>query len=97
VVAVGKKKDEEKAEAVSAADNAEAKQPTTKPRMESKLCSESGREIYGRRKEIVEPVFGQIKEARGFRRFSFRGLSNVRQESSLLCATHNLLKLFRNG
>ena len=65
--------------------------------MESKLGSEAGKEIYGRRKEIVEPVFGQIKEARGFRRFSFRGLNNVRQEWSLLCAVHNLLKLFKKG
>ncbi|WP_125487047.1 transposase [Edaphobacter aggregans] len=45
--------------------------------------------------EIVEPVFGQIKERRGFRRFSFRGRVNVQAEWKLICLTHNLLKLFR--
>ena len=49
------------------------------------------------RKAIVEPVFGQIKEERGFRRFSFRGLANVVAEWDLICLTHNILKLFRNG
>jgi hypothetical protein len=49
------------------------------------------------RKAIVEPVIGQIKEARGFRRFSFRGLAKVRAEWLLICLTHNLLKLFRAG
>ena len=49
------------------------------------------------RKAIVEPVFGQIKEWRGFRRFSLRGLDNVRGEWKLVCLTHNLLKLFRSG
>src|SRR5207302_1203045 len=47
--------------------------------------------------QIVEPVFGYIKEGRGFRRFSFRGLGNVRSEWRLICGTHNLLKLFRSG
>lgn len=44
---------------------------------------------------IVEPVFGQIKEARGFRRFLLRGLDNIRGEWRLVCVTHNLLKLWR--
>ena len=44
----------------------------------------------------VEPVFGQIKN-RGFRRFSLRGLFKVRGEFSLVCAVHNLVKLFRMG
>jgi hypothetical protein len=43
----------------------------------------------------VEPVFGQIKEVRGFRRFSFRCLQKVKAEWDLICLTHNLLKLFR--
>jgi len=51
--------------------------------------------IYKMRKAIVEPVFGQIKEQRGFRRFSLRGLDKVRAEWKLVCATSNLLKLFR--
>ena len=45
------------------------------------------------RKQIVEPVFGQIKEARGFRRFSLRGLDQVRGEWAMICIAHNLLKL----
>lgn len=63
--------------------------------MRHKLETETGREVYRMRKAIVEPVFGQIKEARGFRRFSLRGLSNVAAEWDLICLTHNLLKLFR--
>jgi len=53
--------------------------------------------IYARRKVIVEPVFGQIKEARGFRRFLLRGLDAIRGEWRLICLTHNLLKIWRYG
>ena len=53
--------------------------------------------MYARRKVIVEPVFGQIKEGRGFRRFLLRGLNKMRGEWSLVCLTHNLLKLWRYG
>ena len=60
-----------------------------------RLAGEEGRAVYARRKAIVEPVFGQIKKARGFRRFSFRGLCSVEAEWQLVCLTHNLLKLFR--
>jgi hypothetical protein len=49
------------------------------------------------RKAIVEPVFGQIKERRGFRRFSLRGKQNVGAEWRLVCAVSNMLKLFRAG
>jgi hypothetical protein len=63
--------------------------------MREKLRVESNRELYSRRKAVVEPVFGQIKEARGMRRFSLRGLEQVSAEWSLICLTHNLLKLFR--
>jgi transposase len=66
-------------------------------KMRHKLKTTVGRQIYGKRKAVVEPVFGQIKEARGFRRFSFRGLKAVQAEWSLVCLTHNLLKLFRAG
>jgi transposase len=66
-------------------------------KMRRKLKTSVGRQIYGTRKAVVEPVFGQIKEARGFRRFSFRGLKAVQAEWSLVCLTHNLLKLFRAG
>lgn len=65
--------------------------------MREKLKTESGRAIYARRKTLPEPVFGQIKEVRGFRRFSFRGLHKNEAEWSLICLTHNLLKLFRLG
>jgi Transposase DDE domain len=44
-------------------------------------------------KQIVEPVFGQIKQARGFRQFLLRGVGQVRAEWALLCTAHNLLKL----
>ena len=70
--------------------------PTTaKECMAAKVRTPEGRALYARRKVIVEPVFGQIKEARGFRRFLLRGLANIRGEWSLVCLTHNLLKLWR--
>jgi IS5 family transposase len=65
--------------------------------MAKKLSTPAGRAIYARRKVIVEPVFGQIKEGQRFRRFSLRGIAKVRAEWSLVCTTHNLLKLFRRG
>ena len=70
---------------------------TPKQAMQHKLRTEAGRAVYKRRKAIVEPVFGQIKEQRGFRRFSLRGLEKARAEWKLVCATANLLKLFRYG
>jgi hypothetical protein len=70
---------------------------TAKETMRHKLRSEAGRSIYKMRKAIVEPVFGQIKEQRGFRRFSLRGLENVRREWKLVCLASNLLKLFGSG
>jgi len=65
--------------------------------MRQKLKAPAGHAVYARRKAIVEPVFGQIKEVRGFRRFSFRGLAHVTAEWALICLTHNLLKLFHAG
>jgi hypothetical protein len=65
--------------------------------MKAKLKTEAGRNLYRMRKAIVEPVFGQIKEWRGFRRLSLRGQENAKAEWRLVCATHNLLKLFRFG
>jgi hypothetical protein len=62
-----------------------------------KLGSAAGRDIDRMRKAIVEPVFGQIEEWRGFRRFSLRGLEKVRGEWNLVCLPHNPLKLFRSG
>ena len=65
-------------------------------RMRRKLLTKKGRAIYAKRKEIVEPVFGQTKRCRGFRQFLLRGLKKVKGEWSLICTTHNLLKLWRN-
>ena len=70
---------------------------TGKEAMRHKLRTEAGRAVYKMRKAIVEPVFGQIKEQRGFRRFSLRGLNNVRCEWKLVCAVSNLRKLFVSG
>jgi len=63
--------------------------------MTRKLQTRAGAAIYAARKAIVEPVFGEIKEARGFRRFSLRGFAKVRAEWALVCATHNILKIYR--
>lgn len=70
---------------------------TVRERMRHKLRTEAGRAVYKMRKAIVEPVFGQIKERRGFRRFSLRGKQNVGSEWRLVCTASNLLKLFRSG
>src|SRR5215467_13659286 len=70
--------------------------PATVPeRMAAKGRTPEGKALYARRKVIVEPVFGQIKEARGFRRFLLRGLAKIRGEGCLVCLTHNVLKLWR--
>jgi transposase len=68
------------------------KDMTLKELMARKLATRRGAKIYSRRKAIVEPVFGQIKN-RGFRQFLLRGLAKVRGEWSLITLTHNLLKL----
>lgn len=65
--------------------------------MERKLLTERGRELYKIRGQTIEPVFGQIKDVRGFDRFMQRGIEACRGEWSLICATHNLLKLWRSG
>ena len=65
--------------------------------MRRKLRTKKGREDYSKRKETVEPVFGQIKQGRGFRQFLLRGLQKVKGEWSLICTTHNLLKLWKAG
>jgi len=65
--------------------------------MERKLLTERGRALYKLRGQTVEPVFGQIKDVRGFDKFMRRGFEACRSEWSLICATHNLLKLWRSG
>src|SRR5664280_1078573 len=90
-IATGRQKHGEKAESANGPppENASVKQA-----MQHKLRTEAGHSIYKMRKAIVEPVFGQTKERRGFRRFSFRGVSSVRLEWKLICLTGNILKLF---
>jgi transposase len=65
--------------------------------MTAKLKSEDGKAHYAKRRETVEPVFGQIKEQQGARRFLRRGLAACEAEWKLLCGTHNLLKLWRHA
>jgi transposase len=62
-------------------------------KMEAKLRRAGRRSRYRLRKQVVEPVFGQIKHARGFRQFLLRGFDKVRQEWALICTVHNLAKL----
>ena len=77
--------------------NAEDEPPpelTPRERMRWRLNTPEGRALYARRKVVVEPVNGQIKHARGFRQFSFRGLAAVEAEWHLVSLCHNLLKVF---
>jgi transposase len=71
------------------------KTATRVDRMSRKLHRKVGAAVYAMRKAIVEPVFGQIKQARGFRQFLLRGFEKVQGEWSLVCTTHNILKLYR--
>jgi transposase len=68
----------------------------TRHEMERRLTSEHGRALYKRRGQIIEPIFGQIKDPRGIRRFQRRGLTACASEWKLIAATHNILKLWRN-
>jgi len=70
---------------------------TVKEKMQHKLRSAAGKLLYAARKHIVEPVFGQIKSARGIRKFLLRGLKKVPAEWQLICLTHNLLKIWRRA
>jgi transposase len=71
------------------------KSATLVERMKRKLMTKAGQTAYARRKTIVEPVFGQIKQAQGFRQFLLRGVDKVSSEWALVCTTHNVLKLYR--
>jgi transposase len=72
-----------------------SKGATRVDRMKRKLQTKAGSAIYAARKSIVEPVFGQIKRARGFRQFNLRGIEKVRAEWAVVCMTHNILKIYR--
>ena len=71
------------------------KDATLVDRMDRKVSTKNGNDLYRRRQQIIEPVFGQIKGARGIRGFSRRGKSAAGSEWKLICGTHNLLKLYR--
>jgi len=58
--------------------------------------TKKGKECYGLRKELPEPVFGQIKHVRGFDHFLLRGLDQVNSEWKVICTGHNLLKLIQS-
>ena len=70
---------------------------TAKQVMRRNLRTEAGRAVYKMRKAIVEPASGQIKQQRGFRRFSLRGVEILRRAWKLLCPASHLLKLFGSG
>src|SRR4051812_29322481 len=69
---------------------------SAKQRMARKLRTKPGRSMYARRKGMIEPIFGQLKQVLGFRQFSMRGLASMRGEWRLMATVHNLLKLWRN-
>lgn len=96
-VAAGKQKHGKPSKAADDDPMESSAEASLREQMKQKLKTEAGRDLYRMRKAIVEPVFGQIKEWRGFRRFLLRGLQKVRAEWKLICLTHNLLKLFRSG
>jgi len=82
----------------SVMENAETR-PNMEPadavrRMAAKLRTEEGKEIYRRRKKIVEPVFGQMKFNLGFRRLRLRGLDKAGGEWTLVCLAHNIKKIY---
>ena len=80
---------------VSAVAGKPAPAATATEKMRQKLQTATGKVLYAARKHIVEPVFGQIKSARGIRTFLMRGLEKVSAEWQLICLTHNILKIWR--
>ena len=79
----------------SATSKTAAKPGSLIAKMSTKLKRAGYRSRYRLRKQIVEPVFGQIKQARSFRQFLLRGIEKVRAEWALICTAHNLAKLAR--
>ena len=94
-LATGRQKHHEPAvQSDAATPSAEA---SAKEKMQQKLRSATGKALYAARKQIVEPVFGTTKSARGIRTFLLRGLEKVSAEWQLICLTHNLLKIWRRS
>jgi len=94
-IATGRQKHHTTESPAAEADPTEAATLSVKERMAQKLRSAPGKQIYAARKAIVEPVFGQIKQARGLRQYLLRGIEKVAGEWQLICLTHNLLKIWR--
>ena len=97
---IATKKDWKQRQAIREADPPRGRIPeklSLRERMERKLLTKRGRTLYKKRGQIVEPVFGQIKTCRGILKFMRRGFEACAQEWKLICATHNLLKLWRSG
>lgn len=94
-LATGRQKHHETADTAAAGEAASG--ATAKEKMQAKLRTARGKLLYAARKQIVEPVFGQIKSARGIRKFLMRGLEKVSAEWQLICLTHNLLKMWRRA
>jgi hypothetical protein len=76
--------------------NRAPKRLSAKERLDQELATERGQTLYRLRSQSVEPTFGQIKDVRRCRRFHRRGHPAVDSEWNLICATHNLLKLWRH-
>jgi hypothetical protein len=83
-------------EPVASEPAAPSSEASVKEQMRHKLRPAAGKALYAAQKQIVEPVFGQIKSARGIRQFLLRGLEKVSAEWQLICLTHNLLKIWRH-
>lgn len=94
-IATGRQKHHATEPPAAEADPTQATPLSVKERMAQKLRSAPGKQIYAARKAIVEPVFGQIKQARGLRQYLLRGIEKVAAEWQLICLTHNLLKIWR--
>ncbi len=84
------------ATAVTSETTAPSPEAGVKEKMQCQLRTAAGKALYAARKQIVEPVFGQIKFARGIRQFLLRGLEKVSAEWQLIGLTHNLLKIWRH-
>lgn len=95
-IALGRLKHDAPPEAVAGPTLHPGRWPA-RTRMREKLTTETGRAAYAKRKQTVEPVFGHIKAARGFRQFLLRGLTAVQGEWGLLCTVHNLVRLYQQG
>jgi hypothetical protein len=93
-IATGRQKHNQKADPLVA--GTPLPEASVKEQMAHKLRSGAGKVLYAARKHIIEPVFGQIKAARGIRKFLLRGLEKVAAEWQLICLTHNILKIWRH-